>query len=536
VRAGNDAAVRRLAPEAAQQAQARGAHREAAAHWRSALAHADELPLAERAAMFDALSYECYLVDRAEEALQASGQARALWQAVGDRLREGDALRWMSRLSWYNGRALPALAQAERAIELLEGLPPGRELAMAWSNLAQLHMLAGRSAEARPWGEKALDLATRLGEAAVDVQAHALNNLGAALLFDGDEAGRALLERSLELALGAGLGEHAARAYTNLAHHAVVSRDFARAWPLLERGLAYCEENDLGAWARYMSGSRAEALFASGDWQRAGEQAEALLRAPQLAPISRITALLVLAQLRTRRGDPGAAGLLDEALALAEPTEGLLRLGPVAAARAEAAWLEGDAARAAAEAQRAAPLVLAGRHLRWIAGEVAYWLRRSGTSTPPAAGYPQPYGCLFAGDWRGAAEAWAQRGCPYERARALAEGDQDAQREALALFEAFGARPDAERVRRALQAAGVRGLPRGQRASTQANPHALTARELEILHLLCAGLRNAQIAERLHRSVRTVDHHVAAVLAKLGVETRAEAIAAAHAAGLAPGK
>ncbi|HZV39231.1 MAG TPA: LuxR C-terminal-related transcriptional regulator, partial [Pseudoxanthomonas sp.] len=84
-----------------------------------------------------------------------------------------------------------------------------------------------------------------------------------------------------------------------------------------------------------------------------------------------------------------------------------------------------------------------------------------------------------------------------------------------------------------LQAAGVRGLRRGVRASTQANPHGLTSRELEVLILLCNGLRNAQIAERLHRSVRTVDHHLAAVFAKLGVGTRTEAIAAAHAAGLA---
>ena len=536
VRAGNAAAVRRLAPEAARQAQQRGAHKEAAAHWRTALAHAGELPIAERAAMLDALSYECYLVDRAEEALSASAQARALWQGLGDRLREGDALRWMSRLSWYNGRSAPARAQAERAIELLEGLPPGRELAMAWSNLAQLHMLAGRAEAVRPWAEKALALATQLGPAGVDVQAHALNNLGSARLNEGDEAGRALLERSLELALAAGLGEHAARALTNLAHHAVTARDFDRAWPLLERGIAYCEEHDLEAWARYMAGFRAELLLASGQWERAAEQAEALLRAPQLAPISRLAALLVLAQLRARRGDPGAQDLLDEALSLAEPMGGLMRLGPVAAARAEAAWLVGDEARAAAEAARAAPLALSGRYLRWIAGEVAYWLRRTGAAQPDPAGFPQPYGCLFAGDWRGAAEAWGRTGCPYERARALAEGDVEARREALAAFEALGARPDAERLRRALQAAGVRGLPRGQRASTQANPHALTARELEILQLLCAGLRNAQIAERLHRSVRTVDHHVAAVLAKLGVETRAEAIAAAHAAGLVAGK
>jgi DNA-binding CsgD family transcriptional regulator/tetratricopeptide (TPR) repeat protein len=533
VRAGNAAAVRRIAPEAARQAQQRGAHKEAAAQWRTALAHSDGLPLAERAAMFEALSYESYLIDRAEEALSASGQARALWQALGDLRREGDALRWMSRLSWYNGRSAQAEAHAERAIELLSGqLPHGREMAMAWSNRAQLCMLSGRAHEAQEWGRQALRLAEELGGDAIDVQAHALNNIGSSLLNEGDEAGRSLLERSLELALAANLGEHAARAYTNLAHHAVVSRDFARAWPLQERGLAFCEERDLDAWGRYMSGYRAEALLARGDWAGAAEQAEAVLRAPYVAPISRVPALLVLAQLRTRRGDPGAAELLDEALSLALPTDTFMRIGPVACARAEAAWQAGDAERALEEARRAAPW-LSGRYLPWVVGEVAFWLHRCAALPAIPEACPEPYALHFAGKWREAAAAWERVGCPYERARALADGEVEAQREALEVFEGLGARADAERLRRTLQAAGVKGLKRGQRASTQANPHSLTQRELEILHLLCAGLRNSQIADKLHRSVRTVDHHVAAVFAKLGVATRAEAIAAAHAAGLA---
>ena len=183
--------------------------------------------------------------------------------------------------------------------------------------------------------------------------------------------------------------------------------------------------------------------------------------------------------------------------------------------------------------KRNAPLALHGRYLRLIAGEVAYWLHRTGALEQFPEACPAPYLLQFEGRWREAAREWEKLGCPYERARALADGDVEAQREALEIFETLGARVDAERLRRALQAAGVRGLKRGQRPSTQANPHSLTTRELEILRLLCAGLRNAQIAERLHRSVRTIDHHVAAVFSKLGVATRAEAIAAAHAAGLA---
>ena len=70
------------------------------------------------------------------------------------------------------------------------------------------------------------------------------------------------------------------------------------------------------------------------------------------------------------------------------------------------------------------------------------------------------------------------------------------------------------------------------RSDTSGNPYQLTAREVEVLSLLCAGMKNAAIAARLVRSVRTVDHHVAAIYAKLGVGSRSEAVAAALRAGI----
>jgi DNA-binding CsgD family transcriptional regulator len=97
------------------------------------------------------------------------------------------------------------------------------------------------------------------------------------------------------------------------------------------------------------------------------------------------------------------------------------------------------------------------------------------------------------------------------------------------MFDELGARPAAERVRQSLRASGVRRIPRGPRASTRAQPAGLTAREVQILKLIAESLTNAEIGARLHISTKTVDHHVSAVLAKLGVGTRREAVKAAKA-------
>ena len=74
-----------------------------------------------------------------------------------------------------------------------------------------------------------------------------------------------------------------------------------------------------------------------------------------------------------------------------------------------------------------------------------------------------------------------------------------------------------------LRQLGVRGVPHRPRRATREHPARLTAREVEILELLPAGLRNVDIAARLHISPRTVDHHISAILTKLGVASRREA-------------
>jgi DNA-binding CsgD family transcriptional regulator len=192
--------------------------------------------------------------------------------------------------------------------------------------------------------------------------------------------------------------------------------------------------------------------------------------------------------------------------------------------------MRGDAAAAIAEVAAALPLAVAHRH-PWFIGELAYWKWSAGSTDPAPDGCAEPYALQMAGRWREAADAWQRLDCPYERANALADGDADAQQEALAIFDSLGALPAADALRRRLRASGVRGIARGARPSTREHPCGLTAAEVQVLTLMCSDLRNAEIAARLHRSVRTVDHHVAAVLSKLGVASRLEAVRRAHREG-----
>jgi DNA-binding CsgD family transcriptional regulator len=217
---------------------------------------------------------------------------------------------------------------------------------------------------------------------------------------------------------------------------------------------------------------------------------------------------------------------------LAEPTGELPRLGFVAAARAEVGWLAGDPAVVASATEAALSLALELR-AGWFVGELAQWRRRAelGQCTPP--GSCGPYLLQLAGEWERASASWTEMGCPYEAALALMDADEEEPlRRALDTLQRLEARPAAAIVARRLRKRGARSLPRGPRPATRQNQFGLTRRELDVLALVNAGLQNGQIADQLVVSVRTVDHHVEAILRKLGARTRSGTRAAAKALGL----
>ena len=221
--------------------------------------------------------------------------------------------------------------------------------------------------------------------------------------------------------------------------------------------------------------------------------------------------------------------LLEQAGAGAGPAD-LFLFGTMWAARAEIAWLAGDDAAAAAEAERG--LSAAGpRADPWLTGRLQRWLHLTGATLSPRADGPvTPYQLEISGDWHGAAAEWARRGCPYDAALAQLGGDATAVSSAVRALRRLGAHAAARRAQQRLDALGA-PKSRGSASHTKTDPDGLTRRERQILELLAAGHSDAIMANSLNVSPRTVSHHVAAILAKLGVTNRTQAAAHAHQQG-----
>ncbi|UDL87361.1 LuxR C-terminal-related transcriptional regulator [Mesorhizobium sp. PAMC28654] len=490
---------------------------------------ADTLPMDERAGLYEQHAFECHLIARIDEAIKAQQQARVLQQALGNTLKEGDSLRWLSRFAYLLGDRQAADLFGAQAVALLETVPASAELAMAYSNLSQLAMLAERLDETLSLGARAIELAEQLDRP--DVVCHALNNVGAAEQWLDLASSRRHLGRSLEIALAENFQEHAARAFTNCACGGMNQLCYAEAQSFLDRGIDYCVENDLATWRDYMRGVRAQLLLRWGRWDEAAAEALDVLGNDQATALVRYPALVALVKLRLRHGDPSVDPLLGEMMRFLERGAELQRLLPYAAVVAEQAWL-GEAQKN--EALRLIDLAETLSPTRAVFAELASWRQLLVPDIDPGdtAGMAAPYRMLLHGDWRGAAAIWADLDAPYERALALAQGDEAAQRLALEIFETLGARPVASHVRDIMRRNGVNHIARGPRRTTRANSAGLTQRQMEVLQLIERGFSNKRIAEHLTISPKTVDHHVSAVLGKLDAGSRGQATAAARDSGL----
>jgi DNA-binding CsgD family transcriptional regulator len=471
------------------------------------------------------------LTSGVDEAIHALERALALRRTIADQRRVAGTLASFALVMHDAGRAPDGEVLVGEAIELAAPLGASRELAHAYAAGALLSMVFRDLQRTIDLGERAIELAESLND--TEIVVHALTSVGTMLLVTDRSGGRERLERALRLALESRLDAAAGRAFNNLVSAGVWSRNYDVAERYVEPGIKFVREHGLDMWLESLRANRMMLDLARGRWQQASDAATQLLADPGCTVLARIEAFVIIGRVRGRYGDPQALEPLAEALVLANSTGEPQFIYPVAAARAEVAWLEGEPERVDTATNDALAHALERADV-WSAGELACWRWRAGLHDElPAELVAEPYRLSIAGEWRSAAEPWRELGCPYEAALALADADDDdALRQAFDELSALGARPAATIVARRLRERGVRGIPRGPRARTRENPAGLTARELEVLALIAEGLRNAQIADPLVVSQKTVDHHVSAILRKLDVRTRAQAAREATRFGL----
>ncbi|OBJ52415.1 LuxR family transcriptional regulator [Mycobacterium sp. 1423905.2] len=517
---GDAVAVIRHGVAGAERAAALGAHQQAADLYALALRHADTAPAADVVQWLEQHAVACYLCGRGEAAVSSWRAAIGLRHGLGDSVKEGDNLRWLSHGLWGLGQVAESAAAARASLQVLQDADACPELAWSLANMAEQGMWNFDPA-CGDYAARAIAVGTQLGDDAVVVRARGYVALANVVRTD---TGWEELEAVWHQAMAADArGETAAFLGAVTGYIAAMHYDPDRADRYTAGTVAYCRDHGIYLFEGIAGGAEALVGLHRGHWDRAAARAEDLLSRPGLTLVNWIAPRLTLALIHARRGEQPVGSLLDDIEASSEFDQ--QRFFPVWAARAEAAWLAGDDDTACAVAQRALAAMGTDRN-PWLIWQLRRWAHLPGApATPMALRDPiTPFQLEVSGDWRAAAQAWDQRDCPYDAAIARLGGDPDAVQSALATFRRLGAKAAARRAQQRLTA--LRGpVRRGRRADTRSDPDGLTRREREVLALLAEGHSDAEIAGRLTLSTKTVGHHVAAILAKLGVDNRTQAAA-----------
>ena len=519
VHAGRAEAVARYAPLAGRRASSLGSHAEAYEHFRRALDHAELFDPPELLDLMECFARAATYVVRLNEAYAAVTRAIELCSKAGDKTGLGRNLYLLSEIEWSRGRGDDAVRALDESVVVLETEQAADYLVDAYSQRARFAMLDHRDADAVAWGERATGLARDQG---LPEPVHAMVTVGTARLQrDGDES---VLTDGLAAALAQRRLFAAARAYVNLADVLTLHMRYDAARRYIDDGLEFFDLHDLLGPIDHMLAIRARWHLDRGEWAAAELDGT---RTAGIEGTSLTMAELVVGLLQVRRGDPSASATLEVAERHAARAGEAQHLVPVALARAELAWLTGDIDGIGAALE---PVLTGSRQAvlpRWV-GETALWSHRAGLAGAAPSGAAAPYRLQLSGRWAEAAARWAELGRPYEQADALAGASEpEPLLAALEILDRLGAVPRAAMVRRELDRLGVRSVPRGPRGSTLASPAGLTTRQTEVLELLAERLTYQEIAERLHLSVKTVDHHVSAIRSKLAVASREAAVVAA---------
>jgi DNA-binding CsgD family transcriptional regulator len=378
------------------------------------------------------------------------------------------------------------------------------------------------------WSARAREAAERVGDE--ETRIHAMVSSAIYRIYRDPGSAIRELEELFEHAASVGYVEQAGRAVSNVA--LVTPDELAEYGPVAvartERALRYSADHDLEGYYIHVLGARSRLRLERGEWAAALDDADIALTSPGLLGMNAVLPLVTRGRIQAARGDLQAAATLEEAARHATGIEDLVMLAPVVDARSELALWSGDAERARDVARETLAQIPAYDINAFLIGRLAYRVWRAGGEDPVPELAAEPFRLMMRGEWAAAAEEWGRRGAVCLRVEALAAGDAAAAGEALRILDGLGASRAAGFHRAELRRRGVLRVPRGPRRTTAANPAGLTARQVDVLALLVEGLSNADIAARLTLSPKTVDHHVHAVLQRLGVSSRGQAAAEAH--------
>ncbi len=506
-----------VGPLAAERARATGSHREAAAQLKRVLDHSDLLEPERVAEIEEAYSHEAWTIQQPEESEAAARRALALRQSQGGPPEAiGRNLRRIARVRWFLGDAEHAESLLERAVAVLEGSDRAAARDELATVLAYRGLVAGiRSTadDAQPWIDRAMALIAEGGD--TRVEALVLSDVGTVEYLHRRDPTR--LVRSVELATSLGMHVDVVRGRVNLATCALAHRDYEAALEHLDEAERHAAAHQVAAFEALAGAVKSQVLFETARWDEAAAIAERIMAHESFASLP---ASIVLARLKVRRGDPDAPEAITAAVEAARTSAETQRIVPAVGAAAEQAWMLNRLADVVDDVTEAHQLALRTSSPRFV-GETSIWMLAAGLLDEIPHRAEPPARLMMEARWTDAAREWERIGAAYEAAvcLVLAE-DPETVITGLAELDRIGGGPMARWARNRLTRMGVTRIPRGPRRTTAANPAGLTARQMDVLGLLVEGHTNAEIAERLFLSARTVDHHVAAILLKLEVESR----------------
>ncbi len=522
--AGNAEVVLAHAPRAGRRAAELGARREAAAQYERALRFVPETDIRRRAELLDNLAQQLDFVD--EDLVETCSAAVALWHELGDSARESDSLLNLAWGLWRLCRGADFRQASDAALKLAKPLGASPQLAKAYNTLAYRKLSSGRYEESLALGRQVREMSEQLG--LTDVISDSLNLEAQVIRAMGNDW-TVPMQAALELALSGGHEYRAGGVFvcTYWMYCGELRHDEGE--QIYHQAMTYCDVHDIGTSLNCLLAERAGVFEKLGRWDECISTTHAVLEQQSVSPANRLQPLCYQAKVMARRGQDGYWPYLDEAMHSAFGIDEAEWLTFVGLARIEAYWLEGrlDAARAELDRVRDASTGVVVLLRPWI----ALWTWRLTGATDVID--LEPFASQIAGDGAHAAELWDRLGYRYEAALALLDTKDEALlRESLARLSDLGAEAAARLVRRRMRDLGIRSIPAGARTTTRAHPQGLTRREQEILQLLSEGQSNEEISASLFISVRTVEHHVSAILGKLGATTRKGAATEALKLGL----